>query len=97
MNPVSVFYSKVDGYGFQRGENFNHQQYDEFMSTYLSVMTRRAMKWNRLIGGRAKISKSPQGIQSKCADPEGGGGPDPHPLENHKNIGFLSNTGPDPM
>ena len=29
-----------------------------------------------------------------CADPEGGRGSDP--LENHKNIGFLSNTGPDP-
>ena len=35
-----------------------------------------------------------------CADPEGGGGvagPDPSPLKNHKNIGFLSNTGPDPL
>ena len=26
----------------------------------------------------------------------GGGGPDPPPLKNHKNKGFLSNTGPDP-
>ena len=27
---------------------------------------------------------------------EGAGGPDPpHPLKNHKDIGFLSNTGPD--
>ena len=32
------------------------------------------------------------------ADPEGGGagGPDP-PLETYKNIGFLSNTGPDSL
>ena len=31
-----------------------------------------------------------------CADPEGGqGGPDP--LKNYKNIGFLSNTGPNPL
>ena len=31
------------------------------------------------------------------ADPEeGAGGPDPPP-ENHKNIGFLSNTGPYPL
>ena len=30
------------------------------------------------------------------ADPEGGaGGTDPPPLKNHKNIGFLCNTGPD--
>ena len=35
---------------------------------------------------------------SPGADPEGGGagGPDP-PLKNHKNEGFLSNTGPDPL
>ena len=30
-----------------------------------------------------------------CADPEGGRGPDPYPLKNHKTIGFLSNTGPE--
>ena len=24
-------------------------------------------------------------------------GPDPPPLKNHTNIGFLSNTGPDPL
>ena len=29
---------------------------------------------------------------------EGGtGGQDPFPPENHKNIGFLSNSGPDPL
>ena len=27
----------------------------------------------------------------------GGGAGDPDPLENYKNIGFLSNTGPDPL
>ena len=27
----------------------------------------------------------------------GTGGPDPPPLKNHKNIGFLSNFGPDPL
>ena len=32
------------------------------------------------------------------ADPEGAtGGPDPHPNEISQNIGFLSNTGLDPM
>ena len=31
-----------------------------------------------------------------CADPEGGQG-DRTPLENHTNIGFLSNTGLDPL
>ena len=33
-----------------------------------------------------------------CADPEGGQGVrTPPPLKNHKNIGFLSNTGPGPL
>ena len=27
----------------------------------------------------------------------GAGGPDPPPLKNHENIGFSSNTGPDPL
>ena len=27
----------------------------------------------------------------------GAGGPDPLPTENHKNIGFQSNTAPDPL
>ena len=32
-----------------------------------------------------------------CADPEGGGAGGPDPLENYKNIGFLSKTGPNPL
>ena len=32
-----------------------------------------------------------------CGDPEGGGQEDRTPPENHKNIGFLSNTSPDPL
>ena len=32
-----------------------------------------------------------------CADPEGGGRWSAPPLENYKNIGFLSITGPDPL
>ena len=37
---------------------------------------------------------------SSCVDPEGGGvgvRPPPHHSQNHKNIGILSNTGPDPL
>ena len=37
-------------------------------------------------------------IGLSSADQEGAGGPDPPPpLKNHKNIGFLSNSGPDPL
>ena len=35
-------------------------------------------------------------MPSSCDDPGGGRGPDPLTLENHKVIGFPSNTGPDP-
>ena len=34
--------------------------------------------------------------QASCADPEGDRGSG-HPLKYHKNIGFLSNSGPDPL
>ena len=46
------------------------------------------------------LSLSPYSCLRLCADPERGtGGPDPPPppLMNHKNIGFLSNSGPDPQ
>ena len=36
--------------------------------------------------------------KTMCGSKVGTGGPDlPPPLENYKNIGFLSNTGPDPL
>ena len=37
-------------------------------------------------------------LYNPLADPEGGrGSGPPPPLKNNKNIGFLSNTGPDPL
>ena len=47
------------------------------------------------------LSKQPvSGWANPCADREGGGGGagglDPPPLKNHKNIGFLGNTGTEP-
>ena len=38
-----------------------------------------------------------KGCAHACADPEGGGQGVRTPLKNNKNIGFLSNTGPDPL
>ena len=32
-----------------------------------------------------------------CAEPEGGDRGSGSPLKNHKNIGFISDTGPDPL
>ena len=36
-------------------------------------------------------------MSKTCADPEGGGQGSPEPPENKTNIGFLSNTGLDPL
>ena len=44
-------------------------------------------------GARHLISS----VFEACVDPEGSGGPDLLPLENHKARVFLSNTGPDPQ
>ncbi|CAH1133310.1 unnamed protein product [Ceutorhynchus assimilis] len=39
-------YSKVDEYGFERGENFDYKTYDLFMSQYMRTLTRRAQRWD---------------------------------------------------
>lgn len=55
---ANVTKSTVDGYGFQRAEGFDHEEFDKFMASYLRVLTRRAMKWESMVGKRTKISKS---------------------------------------
>lgn len=37
--------SKCDHYGFQRGENFDFLQYEQFQSEYLAVLAHRAKRW----------------------------------------------------
>ena len=50
------------------------------------------------IGPKRRPLCSYKADRDTCADPEGGGGDKgPDPLKNHKNIGFLSNTCPDPL
>ena len=44
--------------------------------------------------------RASSGVRHMCGSRGGGGqdrGPDPLPLKNHKNIGFLGNTGLDPL
>nr|XP_023029051.1 growth hormone-regulated TBC protein 1-like [Leptinotarsa decemlineata]XP_023029052.1 growth hormone-regulated TBC protein 1-like [Leptinotarsa decemlineata]XP_023029053.1 growth hormone-regulated TBC protein 1-like [Leptinotarsa decemlineata] len=43
-------YSKVDEYGFERPENFNYESYDQYMSQYFRILTRRSQRWNTLKG-----------------------------------------------
>ncbi|XP_047486440.1 growth hormone-regulated TBC protein 1-A-like [Penaeus chinensis] len=49
--------SDVDEYGFERPPDFNYQNYEEFMSRYLSVLTRRARKWSHLLGAKETVGR----------------------------------------
>ena len=55
---------------------------------------------SHMIAEKAQMSlrKWAVSLEPSCADPEGGGGQGVGtPLENQKNIRFVSNTGPDPL
>nr|XP_027210361.1 growth hormone-regulated TBC protein 1-A-like [Penaeus vannamei] len=49
--------SDVDEYGFERPPDFDYQNYEEFMSRYLSVLTRRARKWSHLLGAKETVGR----------------------------------------
>ncbi|XP_052356122.1 growth hormone-regulated TBC protein 1-A isoform X3 [Oncorhynchus keta] len=48
----------VDPYGFERLEDFDYESYEELMSEYLAVLTRRSIRWSRLLQGRGRLEKS---------------------------------------
>ncbi|XP_059233471.1 growth hormone-regulated TBC protein 1 isoform X4 [Mustela nigripes] len=49
---------RVDPYGFERPEDFDYAAYEEFASAYLVVLTRRAIKWSKLLKGRGRVQRS---------------------------------------
>ncbi|XP_058682455.1 growth hormone-regulated TBC protein 1 isoform X1 [Poecile atricapillus] len=49
---------RVDPYGFERPEDFDYASYEAFFSRYLVVLTRRAIKWSKLLKGNNSIQKS---------------------------------------
>nr|XP_025952721.1 growth hormone-regulated TBC protein 1 isoform X2 [Dromaius novaehollandiae] len=49
---------RVDPYGFERPEDFDYASYEAFFSRYLAVLTRRAIKWSKLLKGTNGIQKS---------------------------------------
>lgn len=55
---ITCFWSRVDPYGFERSEDFDYESYEELMSEYLVVLTRRSIKWSRLLKGRRKVQKN---------------------------------------
>ncbi|KAK3922961.1 Growth hormone-regulated TBC protein 1-A [Frankliniella fusca] len=52
-------FSKVDEYGFERGDDFNYEAYEEFMSEYLPVLARRSRKWARLMINPTSLKRGP--------------------------------------
>ncbi|XP_041483035.1 growth hormone-regulated TBC protein 1-A-like [Lytechinus variegatus] len=53
-----LYRSEIDGYGFKRPDDFDYETYEEFMKQYLSVLARRAKKWEIVIKGSQKVKKS---------------------------------------
>ncbi|KAM6099619.1 growth hormone-regulated TBC protein 1 isoform 3-T3 [Theristicus caerulescens] len=49
---------RVDPYGFERPDDFDYASYEAFFSRYLVVLTRRAIKWSKLLKGNKSIQKS---------------------------------------
>lgn len=49
---------RVDPYGFERPEDFDYESYEELMSEYLAVLTRRSIKWSKLLQGHNKVERS---------------------------------------
>uniref|UniRef100_A0A452V5P4 Growth hormone regulated TBC protein 1 n=1 Tax=Ursus maritimus TaxID=29073 RepID=A0A452V5P4_URSMA len=52
---------RIDPYGFERPEDFDYAAYEEFFSTYLVILTRRAIKWSKLLKGSGRVQRSGTG------------------------------------
>ncbi|XP_023691112.1 growth hormone-regulated TBC protein 1-A isoform X1 [Paramormyrops kingsleyae] len=49
---------RVDPYGFERSVDFDYDSYEELMSEYLVVLTRRSIKWSKLLQRGNKLQKN---------------------------------------
>ncbi|XP_045833982.1 growth hormone-regulated TBC protein 1 isoform X3 [Meles meles] len=49
---------RVDPLGFERPPDFDYAAYEEFFSAYLVVLTRRAVKWSKLLQGAGRVRSS---------------------------------------
>ncbi|XP_062866667.1 growth hormone-regulated TBC protein 1-A [Trichomycterus rosablanca] len=48
----------LDPYGFERSNDFDYESYEEFMSEYMAVLTKRSIKWSKLLQGRSRIERN---------------------------------------
>lgn len=51
-------FSSCDEYGFLRSDSFDAASYEEFMRSYLGVLTRRGLKWEKMFRGGVKTDSS---------------------------------------
>ncbi|XP_069493250.1 growth hormone-regulated TBC protein 1 [Ambystoma mexicanum] len=49
---------RIDPYGFERPDSFDYASYEEFVSRYLVILARRAIKWSKLLQGTSGVEKS---------------------------------------
>nr|XP_033805095.1 growth hormone-regulated TBC protein 1 isoform X3 [Geotrypetes seraphini] len=49
---------RIDAYGFERPKDFDYASYEEFYSGYLEILTRRAIKWSKLLQRNNGVEKS---------------------------------------
>ncbi|XP_063809187.1 growth hormone-regulated TBC protein 1 [Pseudophryne corroboree] len=49
---------RIDIYGFERPEEFDYAFYEDFQSRYLEILTRRAIKWSKLLQKSTVVEKS---------------------------------------
>ncbi|XP_053311209.1 growth hormone-regulated TBC protein 1 [Spea bombifrons] len=49
---------RIDPYGFQRPDEFDYVFYEDFNSRYLTILTRRAIKWSKLLQKSTAVEKS---------------------------------------
>lgn len=59
----------MDPYGFERSEDFDYESYEELMSEYLVVLTRRSIKWSKLLKGKSKVQKNVKRKRERWTQP----------------------------
>lgn len=55
---VDLPHPNVDSYGFEWPEGFDHNEYQDFMSRYYTILSRRARKWDMLLNSKEGFRKS---------------------------------------
>ena len=57
MYILIIIFSKIDEYGFERPKGFDYISYDKFMTEYVTILVRRAKRWEQLLGKSRDVAK----------------------------------------